>query len=274
MTYKPSIDEVARHAGVSIATVSRVLTGSKPVADATRQRVQAAIDALNYRASPFGRGLSTGRSRLLVVLVPTIANPYYAEIVRGAASCASAHGYTALPVDLEGVASDDNDSLQMLAGMLADGVINLVPLAGRPRWLDAAHSRPWVNCSEFLAGDSVPYVSIDHALAAIEAVPDQPGASPDRARQQRRKIPLRAAAAPRLRSGVEARRIAGGGVADRHDGRHELRGRCSGRGHIADAAGAPYGSVRRVGYAGDRRDQGAAARAPQCAGGRGRGGLR
>lgn len=170
MTYQPSIDEVARHAGVSIATVSRVLTGSKPVSDATRQRVQAAIDALGYRASPFGRGLSTGRSRLLVVLVPTIANPYYAEIVRGAASCASAHGYTALPVDLEGVASDDNDSLQMLAGMLADGVINLVPLAGRPRWLDAAHSRPWVNCSEFLAGDSVPYVSIDHALAAVEAV--------------------------------------------------------------------------------------------------------
>lgn len=166
----PSIDAVARKAGVSIATVSRVINGSKPVAEPTRQRVQAAIDALGFRASPFGRGLSTGRSRMLLVLVPDFANPYYAEIVRGAAGRAVQQGYTVLPMDLEGMAGDDDTSLQMLAGMLADGVINLVPLGGRPSWLDAAHRRPWVNCSEFLADDDVPYVSIDHSLAATEAV--------------------------------------------------------------------------------------------------------
>ena len=171
MSQKPSIDEVARQAGVSIATVSRVLTGSKPVAVATRQRVQAAVDALGYAANPFGRGLSGGRSRLLLMLVPDMANPYYGEIVRGAAAQAQPQGYTVLPVDFEGVASEDGDrSLQMLAGALADGVINLVPLGDRPRWLDAAHSRPWVNCSEFLPDDDMPYVSIDHAQAATDAV--------------------------------------------------------------------------------------------------------
>ncbi len=165
-----SIDEVARQAGVSTATVSRVLNGSKPVSPATRERVRAVIDALGFRASPFGRALSTGRSGLLMVLVPTITNPYYAEIVRGAAARARGLGYTVVQVDLEGIAAPDDDSPQSLAGMPADGVINLVPLAGRPNWLDTAHHRPWVNCSEFLADDDVPYVSIDHARAATEAV--------------------------------------------------------------------------------------------------------
>ena len=86
MNPKPSIDAVARAAGVSIATVSRVLTGHKPVADATRAKVEAAIAALGFRASPVGRALSTGRTGLLLVLVPNFANPFHAEIVRGAAA--------------------------------------------------------------------------------------------------------------------------------------------------------------------------------------------
>ncbi len=169
-TVKPSIDAVAQLAGVSTATVSRVLNGSKPVAEATRRRVQAAIETLGFRASPFGRGLSTGRSQLLLVLVPNMANPYFAEIVRGASAQARLQGYTVLPMDLEGVAGDDGSALQMLASMMADGVINLMPLAGRPDWLDLAHDRPWVNCSEFSPEDGVPHVSIDHAQAAADAV--------------------------------------------------------------------------------------------------------
>ncbi len=167
---RPSIEAVARRAGVSIATVSRVLTGSKPVAHGTRQRVEAAATALGYAANPFGRALSGGATKLLLMLVPEMANSYYAEIIRGATTGAQGSGYTVLPVDLEGVGADDERSLQMLAGTLADGVINLVPLVDRPRWLDASHARPWVNCSEFLPGDDVPYVSIDHTLAATEAV--------------------------------------------------------------------------------------------------------
>lgn len=166
----PSIDQVARRAGVSIATVSRVVNGSKPVAEPTRARVQAAIDAMGFRTSAFGRALSTGRSGMLMVLVPTIANPYYAEIVRGAAGAARTKGHVVVPVDLEGMTGADADAPQLLAGMPVDGVVNLLPLAGRPKWLDTAHHLPWINCSEFLDDRDVPYVSIDHALAATEAV--------------------------------------------------------------------------------------------------------
>lgn len=170
MTTKPSINAVARQAGVSIATVSRVLNGSKPVAAETQQRVEAAIRALDYRANPFGRSLSSGRSRLLLMLVPDFANSYYAEIVRGAASVARQAGYTLLPVDLE-ASPDDEASLQVLRSGLTDGVINLVPLDEHAAWADAAQGRPWVNCSEFQPDDArVPHVSIDHRQAAAEAV--------------------------------------------------------------------------------------------------------
>lgn len=170
MSTKPSIDAVARRAEVSIATVSRVLNGSKAVSAQTRQRVEAAVRALDYRASPFGRGLMTGRSGLLLMLVPDFANPYYAEIVRGAASVARRAGYTVLPVDLEGSANDEA-SLQVLRSGLADGVINLVPVQEQVAWSNAAKGRPWVNCSEFqLDATDVPHVSIDHRQAAMEAV--------------------------------------------------------------------------------------------------------
>ena len=170
MPPKPSIEVVAREAGVSIATVSRVLNGTKAVAPDTRARVEAAVQRLDYRVSPLGRGLSTGQSRLLLMLVPDIANPYFAEIVRGAAVVARQAGYTLLPVDLEAL-PDDEACLQLLRSGLGDGVISLVSQQQQLAWGSAALDRPWVSCSEFQPGDAlVPHVSIDHRLAAAEAV--------------------------------------------------------------------------------------------------------
>lgn len=169
MTTRPSIDVVARQAQVSIATVSRVLNGSKAVSPATRQRVEAAVQALNFRVSPFGRGLTTGRSSLLMLLVPDFGNPYYAEIVRGAAAVARRAGYAVLPVDLEGAAP--GASLQMLEAGLADGVISLMPESQEGGQSKASQGRLWVNCSEFQPNETdVPHVSIDHRIAAAEAV--------------------------------------------------------------------------------------------------------
>ncbi|WP_244129592.1 LacI family DNA-binding transcriptional regulator [Burkholderia gladioli] len=170
MPTKPSIDAVAREAGVSIATVSRVLNGTKAVSAATRQRVESAVKALDYRANPFGRSLSTGESRIVLMLMPDFANPFYAEIVRGAAAVTRSAGYTLLPAGWEASSDVADRSLQMLAGSLSDGVINLMHMPDQKPWQEATHGKPWVNCSEFLAGDCEPYVSIDHRQAAMDAV--------------------------------------------------------------------------------------------------------
>jgi DNA-binding LacI/PurR family transcriptional regulator len=75
--------EVARRAGVSIATVSRVFTRPQVVADATRLRVQAAADELGYAPSAAARAMARGGAGLLGLLVHDLANPFHAAIVKG-----------------------------------------------------------------------------------------------------------------------------------------------------------------------------------------------
>ena len=138
----PSMDQVAQLAGVSAATVSRVLTGSKPVSADTRRRVEDAIERLGYRANAFGRSLSTGESRLLLVLVPDFSNPYYAEIVSGAAAVARQNAYTLLPVDLEESWSIEGGSLETVYSSLTDGVINMVPITNERAMVNSARRKP------------------------------------------------------------------------------------------------------------------------------------
>jgi LacI family transcriptional regulator len=90
-----SIDEVAKSAGVSITTVSRVLNPvtAYPVAAATRRRVLAAAAALQYSPSALARALVTRRSHMIGVLLGDIVDPYFAEIVRGIEDVARRAGY-------------------------------------------------------------------------------------------------------------------------------------------------------------------------------------
>ncbi|MFB7652980.1 MULTISPECIES: LacI family DNA-binding transcriptional regulator [unclassified Streptomyces] len=72
--------DVARAAGVSAATVSYVLSGKRPVAPETRAAVEAAIDELSFTLNTTARSLRTGRSSLVALIVPDIANPFFAQL--------------------------------------------------------------------------------------------------------------------------------------------------------------------------------------------------
>jgi len=94
MTHRITMDDVARKAQVSIMTVSRVINNKDEVSPATRRRVLKIIDSLGYRPSGIARGLATKRTAALGVVVPDIANPFFAGIVRGAENHAYADGYS------------------------------------------------------------------------------------------------------------------------------------------------------------------------------------
>lgn len=162
-----SIAEVAQLAGVSTATVSRVLNRSKPVNEDTRLRVEAAVHQLGYRANPFARSLMSGESRLILVLVPDFSNPFFAEIVQGIEAVTRRNGYNLLLSHAE-----DSGPLEPSYDRLADGVISLAHVQGSHSFTGTGHGRdlPWVACSEFEPDSGVPYVSIDHRQAAIDAV--------------------------------------------------------------------------------------------------------
>jgi LacI family transcriptional regulator len=78
-----TIYEVAREAGVSTATVSRVINDRRHVRDSTRRRVEEAMERLGYVASSAARGLAGGRTRVIGVLVHEVGSSYFTQIVRG-----------------------------------------------------------------------------------------------------------------------------------------------------------------------------------------------
>lgn len=80
---RATVRDIARHAGVSVATVSRVTRNDHRVTDETRARVMASIAALDYRPSPLGQSLAYGRYGILGVMLPGLGGPYFAELIQG-----------------------------------------------------------------------------------------------------------------------------------------------------------------------------------------------
>src|SRR5436309_10414249 len=89
LAHRVTIREIADRAGVSIATVSRVLNGRGDVADETRELVSRVIRENGYTANRSARGLSAGRTGLAGILVPLVYPAYFAAIVAGAAEALS-----------------------------------------------------------------------------------------------------------------------------------------------------------------------------------------
>ncbi len=87
------IKDVAREAGVSTATVSHVINKTKYVADDTRQKVQEAIEKLNFYPNAHARSLASGRSNIIGLLVSDISNPFFPELIKSIEAAAFEHGY-------------------------------------------------------------------------------------------------------------------------------------------------------------------------------------
>src|SRR5262249_23699158 len=90
------IKDVAKLAGVSIATVSHVINKTRFVSEGTKQKVLTAMQSLNYRPNAAARGLASGRSRILGLIISDISNPFFPELVKSIEEKASAHGYDVL----------------------------------------------------------------------------------------------------------------------------------------------------------------------------------
>src|SRR5208283_2031145 len=91
---KPTISDVARLAGVSVATVSAVINGTKVVSPRRAQKVREAMEALDYHADQIARSLRTGKSKVVGVIIPDLANPFYTQVIAAADEVASRAGYS------------------------------------------------------------------------------------------------------------------------------------------------------------------------------------
>lgn len=163
-----NIRRVAEAAGLSTATVSRALRFPHQVAEETRARVMRAVEELDYRPNLLGRNLRSERAFTLLVLVPGIANPFFASVIAGIEATAARRGYAVLLGDTRDSLERERHYTQLVESRLADGVIQLSPDYARPE--DAKRpGYPVVHaCGCELT--AAPSVRIDNVGAAREVV--------------------------------------------------------------------------------------------------------
>jgi|SRR5579884_407265 len=119
-----SLIDVARFAEVSVATASRVLSGSRhPVSEETRNRVVSAARAVGYTPNGTARALVTGRSTIIGMIVGDITDPYFSEITRGADDVAQKHGFLTMICNADGKAEIELAHVRALHSFPAAGII-------------------------------------------------------------------------------------------------------------------------------------------------------
>ncbi|WP_236121849.1 DUF6807 family protein [Cellulomonas palmilytica] len=122
----PTIAEVARAAGVSRATVSRVMNGRVTVDEELAQRVREVAERLHYRPSTVARSLSLGRTNTVAVVVPDLANPMFQQVLRGVSAAAGEDGYRVLVADTSETASDERQ-VALDARLRCDALVLVSP---------------------------------------------------------------------------------------------------------------------------------------------------
>ncbi|QWF16583.1 LacI family DNA-binding transcriptional regulator [Lysobacter capsici] len=168
-----TIYDIAKHVGVSAGTVSRALSRPDKVLPATRKRIEEAAAALAYVPNTVARTLKTQRSGKILVTVPDIANPFFAQILQGAEEAAQAADYAVLLGDTQNRPDREERYAQMLPRNEADGLIVLghrLPPTAREIVKRLGLTAPVVNGCEFDPALGIPSVHIDNAAAARTAM--------------------------------------------------------------------------------------------------------
>lgn len=118
-----TIQDVARLAGVSTATVSAVINGKRGVSERLTRRVQHAVQALNYQPDHVARSLRVKRTHTIGMVMPQIGSLFFADVLRGAEDLATQEGYNVLICNSRGDANQEKAHLAMLVSRRVDGIL-------------------------------------------------------------------------------------------------------------------------------------------------------
>jgi LacI family transcriptional regulator len=162
-----TIGDVAAQAGVSIATVSKVINGRYGVAPATLERVQSVIDDLGYESSLVARSLRSRRTNVLGIVVADI-EPFSAELLKGAGAAIRERGYELIVYSGSGHGKDNSGwerrYISRLGGTLTDGIILVTPTV-----VDVDDGTPLVAVDPHTGPSNLPSVHSDNLAGAITA---------------------------------------------------------------------------------------------------------
>ena len=166
-----TIYDVAREAGVSMATVSRVVNGNKNVKENTRKKVLEVIDRLDYRPNAVARGLASKKTTTVGVVIPNIANSYFATLAKGIDDIASMYKYNIVLAS-----SDENDDhevavINSLFAKQVDGIIFMgYHLTEKIRAEFSRTRTPIVLAGTVDLENQLPSVNIDYKASVEDAI--------------------------------------------------------------------------------------------------------
>src|SRR5215813_503598 len=129
----PTIKDVADLAGVAVGTVSHVITGSVPVSDELRRKVQSAIRKLNYHPNHVARSLKTSKTRTLGIIVPDMTIPFFPRVIHGAEEAARARGYSLIAVNSGDDCERQKELLSLLRSQRVEGILLVVASGTTPQ---------------------------------------------------------------------------------------------------------------------------------------------
>lgn len=165
----PGIVQVAREAGVSTATVSRVVNGARYVRSETRERVLEVAGRLRYQPNVTARSLTTGRTLLVGVVVSDIEIPFFTTIAHAIQSAARDRGYLTLVGNSDEHEQSEDDLVRAFAARMVDGLIVSPTPGGNQALRDLAELIPVVVVDRFVDGLQADAVLSDNVLGASEA---------------------------------------------------------------------------------------------------------
>lgn len=166
---KITIEEIAKRADVSIATVSRILNHKDNVTAKTRDRVISAMEELKFQPKT-PASITNAKSRLILMCVPDFNNPFNSPVIDGVQKAARIHGYDVLLLQSKDYYTDSNDYINILKNNSLSGILILSSAPTNTLLDELCFRCPVVMCSEYAENYGVSYVSIDDVAAAKKAV--------------------------------------------------------------------------------------------------------
>ena len=164
-----TIRDVAERAGVSVASVSRVLTGAGPVTDTTRRKVMQAVEALQYVPHSGARSLSTSKTQTIGVILPDLYGEFFSELIRGMDLAARALGYHLIVSSSHDDAEEASAAIRSMRGRV-DGLIVLSPHLDAANLANSLAGRLPILLMNGGAGAGRPSIVVDNHGGAVQAV--------------------------------------------------------------------------------------------------------
>ena len=169
-----SIKEVAKLADVSIATVSRCINNPEKVTEKTRLKVQAAIQETGYSPNTLAQSFRRGRTNMVMVVLPSVGDPFFTAVMRGIRAAAKSKGYSVLIEETQLNTMTADELGAMLVSNQMDGIILLASVSPFGTEISSKKSKrrlPIVIGCETVSPDlaDFPSVHIDNIAAAKEA---------------------------------------------------------------------------------------------------------